>query len=56
MRVETVQPKLRVEVRRGKESVEVEFRAVPKGDREEALVEVAGSGPPTAQVRSYQEP
>lgn len=52
----TTAEELRVEVKRGTESVEVEFRAVPKGDKEEALVEIAGSAPPTAHVRSYEEP
>lgn len=47
---------LRVDVRRGSESVEVEFRAVPKGDKEVAFVEIAGSTHPTARVLSYQEP
>ena len=45
-----------VEVVRGPESVEVEFIAIPKGDEEEAIVEVEGTGPPTAHVLTYQEP
>jgi uncharacterized protein (TIGR02588 family) len=47
---------VRVLVRRGRGSVEVQFRAVPKGDVEEALVTIGGSGEPTAHVQSYQEP
>lgn len=47
---------LRVDVKRGTASVEVDFRAVPKGDKEEALVEIPGSTQPTARVQSYQEP
>ncbi len=47
---------VRVDVSRGSESVEVEFRAVPKGDQEEALVEIGGSGRPTGRIQSYQEP
>jgi hypothetical protein len=47
---------VRVLVRRGRGSVEVEFLAVPKGDVEEALVTIGGRGRPTAQVQSYQEP
>jgi hypothetical protein len=47
---------VRVLVRRGSGSVEVEIIAVPKGDTEEALVTIGGSGEPTGQVQSYQEP
>jgi hypothetical protein len=47
---------VRVLVRRGRGSVEVEFRAVPKGDAEEALVTIGGTGRPTARVQSYKEP
>ena len=47
---------VRVLVRRGSGSVEVEFRAVPKGDVEEAFVHIGGRGRPTAQVQSYKEP
>lgn len=47
---------VRVLVRRGSGSVEVEFRAVPKGDVEEAFVRIGGHGRPTAQVQSYKEP
>lgn len=47
---------VRVQVRRGSGSVDVEFRAVPKGDEEEALVEIGGTGRATAHVQSYQEP
>lgn len=43
-------------VRRGSGTVEVEFRAVPKGDVEEAFVHIGGRGRPTAQVQSYKEP
>ncbi len=45
-----------VNVSRESEAVEVEFRAVPKGDEEEAVVEIGGSGKPTARVQSYQDP
>lgn len=47
---------VRVLVRRGSGSVEVEFRAVPKGDVEEAFVHIGGRGRPTAQIQSYKEP
>jgi uncharacterized protein (TIGR02588 family) len=47
---------VRVLVRRGRGSVEVELLAVPKGDVEEAFVKIGGRGRPTAQVQSYQEP
>jgi hypothetical protein len=47
---------VRVIVRRGRGSVEVELLAVPKGDVEEAFVKIGGRGRPTAQVQSYQEP
>jgi uncharacterized protein (TIGR02588 family) len=47
---------VRVLVRRGRGSVEVEILAVPKGDEEEATVTIGGRGRPTAQVQSYQEP
>ena len=47
---------VRVLVRRGRGSVEVELLAVPKGDEEEAFVTIGGRGRPTAQVQSYQEP
>lgn len=45
-----------VEVSRGEEKAEVEFRAVPKGDTEEALVSIGGQGEPTVQVLHYKEP
>jgi uncharacterized protein (TIGR02588 family) len=47
---------LRVEVSRGPEKTEVEFRTVPKGDEEEATVEIGGTGTPKARVLSYREP
>jgi hypothetical protein len=47
---------VRVLVRRGRGSVEVELIAVPKGDSEDAFVTIGGRGRPTAQVQSYQEP
>lgn len=47
---------VRVLVRRGRGSVEVEFRAVPKGDTEEATIRIGGRGRPTAQIQSYKEP
>ena len=47
---------VRVLVRRGRGTVEVELLAVPKGDVEEAFVKIGGRGRPTAQVQSYQEP
>jgi hypothetical protein len=47
---------VRVLVRRGHGSVEVEIFAVPKGDEEETLVTIGGRGRPSAQVQSYQEP
>jgi uncharacterized protein (TIGR02588 family) len=47
---------VRVLVRRGSGSVEVELVAVPKGDEEEVTVTIGGRGRPTAQVQSYQEP
>jgi hypothetical protein len=47
---------VRVLVRRGSGSVEVELLAVPKGDVEEAFVRIGGRGRPTAQVQSYVEP
>ena len=47
---------VRVLVRRGRGTVEVELLAVPKGDTEEAFVRIGGRGRPTAQVQSYQEP
>ena len=45
-----------VEVTRGKEKREVEFKAVAKGDTEEATVAVPGSGEPTARVVAFKEP
>lgn len=45
-----------VEVLRGDDVHEVEFRAVPKGDTEDATVSMPGRGPATARVRSYKEP
>jgi uncharacterized protein (TIGR02588 family) len=46
-----------VDVRRGKNgSREVIFRAVAKGDYEEATVTLPGSGRPTAEVVAYKEP
>ena len=47
---------VRVLVRRGRDFVEVEFRAVPKGDTEEAIVRIGGRGRATAQIQSYKEP
>lgn len=47
---------VRVLVRRGRGSVEVELPAVPKGDEEEAFVTIGGRGRATAHVQSYQEP
>lgn len=48
--------RVRVIVRRGRGSVEVELRDVPKGDNEEATVTIGGRGRVTAHVQSYQEP
>ena len=47
---------VRVVVRRGRGSVELDLIAVPKGDSEEAFVTIGGRGRPTAQVQSYQDP
>jgi uncharacterized protein (TIGR02588 family) len=45
-----------VEVTRGDERQAVEFKAVAKGDTEEATVASPGDGQPTARVVSYKEP
>lgn len=43
-------------VRRGGTVREVEFRAVTKGDFEEATVSLPGSGAATGRVAAYKEP
>lgn len=45
-----------VEVTRGSERQEVEFKAVAKGDVEEAKVALPGGGKPEARVTSFKEP
>ncbi|MEX2395204.1 MAG: hypothetical protein WD826_12080 [Actinomycetota bacterium] len=45
-----------VDVERGSESHEVAFRAVPKGDKEEAVVSLGGSADAKATVLSFKEP
>lgn len=45
-----------VEVTRGGQSEEVEFKAVAKGDREEAVVVLGGGGEPRGQVKSFKRP
>jgi uncharacterized protein (TIGR02588 family) len=52
----TTAEEVTVEVQRGTHTQEVEFKAVPKGDEEEASVALAGTGQPTATVTSYKEP
>lgn len=45
-----------IEVMRGDERQELEFKAVAKGDLEEATVSIAGDGSPVARVKAYKEP
>ena len=52
----TTAEEVRVEVRRGDRVQEIEIRAVPKGDVEEAVLSIEGQGVPVARVTSYKEP
>jgi hypothetical protein len=45
-----------VEVVRGRETQDVEFKTIPKEDTEEAAVRLGGRGTATAHVRAYKEP
>jgi uncharacterized protein (TIGR02588 family) len=44
-----------VVVRRGSATDEVEFRAIAKGDSEEATVQMGGSDAPVVRVANYKE-
>lgn len=45
-----------VEVTLGSETQEIEFKAVTKGDSEEALLVLQGRGEPRARVKAFKEP
>lgn len=45
-----------VEVTLGRERQEVEFKAVAKGDSEDALLVFQGTGEPRARVKAFKEP
>lgn len=45
-----------IEVTLGVETRQVEFMAVAKGDREEAIVVLEGTGEPRARVKTFKEP
>ncbi len=44
-----------VEVTSGDQTQEVEFRAIPKGESEEAFLEIDGPSRPTARVKAFKE-